>query len=490
MTGKGRRALQGSPEAQLPAVPAGGRWRRLLDSLRSRWARHLGLATVVVGGFVAVGHFLGGVIGWWHAYEFTVGKPPAVAPSPPPRSEAAALSLAVLPIENVSAGADGAWFADALTSDLTTELGRLSGTFVISRDTAFAYKGKPIDPRVVAGELGVRYLVRGTARRQGERIRLTLALVDADTGSERWAEARDLERATLTAALGESVDQLAHALNVQLYRSAGERAARLRASEVQAEDLAMHGWSVYFRGVSRDNLAEAGRLFDAAVARDDRSVRGWGGVAVVNGLQIANGWTADREAAMARLLLARQRLQEVDANDVHAYFAKHFVALLQSDYESVLALSTAAIERFPNQPQAHFARALAQLNLGRFEPAECIEPARRAIRLGPRDPALGLWNRHIGTCHFMRGEYADAATHARVAQQMNPNLPTPPLLLAASLALDGRRDEARAVVDDLLKRNPAARSSDIERFLRPNRNERVMEARRRWIETLQELGLP
>ncbi|HET9024597.1 MAG TPA: tetratricopeptide repeat protein, partial [Burkholderiaceae bacterium] len=158
--------------------------------------------------------------------------------------------------------------------------------------------------------------------------------------------------------------------------------------------------------------------------------------------------------------------------------------------ESVLALSKAAIERFPNQPQAHFARALAQMNLGSFELDECIEPARRAIRLGPRDPALALWNRHIGTCHFMRGEYAEAVTYARAAQQINPNLPTPPLLLAASLALGGRPDEARAVVDDLLQRNPAARASDVERFLRPNRNEHIMQARRRWIETLHELGLP
>jgi TolB-like protein len=487
MSGKRRRALQAAPEAELPAAPPGARWRRILISLRSRWARHLGVATVIVGGFVAVGHFLGGVIGWWHAYEFTVGKPSTPAPAPP---NAAALSLAVLPIENASGDPEGEWLADALTSDLTTELGRLSGTFVLSRDTAFAYKGKPIEPRALARELGVRHLVRGTARRQGDRVRLTLALVDGETGGERWAEAKDLDRATLATSLGHAVDQLAHALNVQLYRSAGERAARMQASEVQAEDLAMHGWSVYFRGVSRDGLAEAGRLFDAAVARDDRSVRGWGGVAVINGLQLANGWSPNREAAMGRVLLARQRLQELDPNDVHTYFAKHFVALLTSDYESVLALSTAAIERFPNQPQAHFARALAQLNLGRFELEECAEPARHAIRLGPRDPPVALWTRHVGTCHFMRGEYDEAVTHARLAQQLNPNLLTPPLLLAASLALAGRRDEARAVAEDLLKRNPAARAADVERLLRPNRNERVMQGRRRWIETLQELGLP
>jgi TolB-like protein len=489
MTGKQRHVQQATPDPPVPAARAGGRWRSLLDTLRTRWARHLGLATVAIGGFIAIGHFLGGVIGWWHAYEFTFGKPPAVAP-PPARDPASALSLAVLPIESVSGDADGEWLADALTSDLTTELGRLSGTFVISRDTTFAYKGKAIDPRVVAGELGVRYLVRGSARRQGDRVRLTLALVEGLTGSERWAETKDLDRATLSSSLGEAVDQLAHALNVQIYRAAGERAARMQESEIQAEDLAMHGWSVYFRGVSRENLAEAGRLFDASVGRDDRSIRGWGGVAVVNGLQIASGWIADRDAALGRLVQAQQRLQVLDANDVHTYYAKHFVALLNTDYEGVLALSASATERFPNQPQAHFARALAQINLGRFELEECIEPARRAIRLGPRDPALALWTRHIGTCHFMRGEYAEAVTHARAAQQINPNLATPSLLLAASLALDGRRDEARAVVDDLLRRNPAARASDVERLLRPNRNERVLQARRRWIETLQELGLP
>jgi TolB-like protein len=437
-----------------------------------------------------VGHFLGGVIGWWHAYEITFGRPQATA-LPTTAISATALSLVVLPIQNVSEDPDGEWLADALTSDLTTELGRLSGSLVISRDTAFAYRGMTVDPRSAARELGVRYVVHGTARQQGDRIRLTLALVDGESGVERWAEQKDLERSTLSSSLGDVVTQVGHILNVQLYRSAGERAARMKPSEMQAEDLAMQGWSTYFRGaVSRESLTDASRQFEASVARDGSCVRGWGGIAVVNGLLVANSWATDRSAAIKRLEQARQRLQDLDANDIHTYFANHFVALLNSDYESVFALGTAAAERFPSQPQAHFGRALAKMNLGSFDDEECVEPTKRAIRLGPRDPAVGLWNRQIGTCYFMRGQYPEAVTFARAAHQNNPNLATAPLLLAASLARSGQRDEALAVVAEILRRNPNARAADVEKLLRTSRNEHYLEGRNRWVETLRELGMP
>ena len=446
------------------------------------------MAAVIAGGFVAVGHVLGALIGWWHAYEFTFGKPdaPVTAASP---IAAAPLSLVILPIQNASGTTDDEWFTDALTGDLTTELGRLSGAFIISRDTALTYRSKTGDPRSVARELGVRYFVHGTARRQEDRVQLTLALIDGESGAERWAEQKEVDRPDLSSSLSAMVAQLAHGLGVQLYQSAGERAARLKPNELQAEDLAMQGWSVYFRGVSRQNVAEAGRLFEQAVSRDARSVRGWGGVAVVNGLLATNFWAPDRPAALARLEEASQRLQELDRNDVHAYFANFFVALVNSDYETLLVISTAAVERFPSQPQAHFGRALAALNLGQFG-NECVEPTRRAIQLGPRDPAVGLWHRQIGTCYFMRGEYAEATEYARRAQSLNPALATAPLLLAASLERAGQRETALAVVTDILKRNPEARAADVERLVRANRNERYREGVNRWTESLRALGLP
>jgi Flp pilus assembly protein TadD len=164
------------------------------------------------------------------------------------------------------------------------------------------------------------------------------------------------------------------------------------------------------------------------------------------------------------------------------------VALLKSDYEGLLAISTTMTERFPSHPQPHFGRALALMNLGRFD--ECVEPTQRAIKLGPRDPGLALWKRQIGMCYFMRGEYREAAAYAREAQQLGPHLQTAPLLLAAALARSNQEAEARAVVAELLKRNPAAKATDVEKILRANRNERYLEGRKRWIDTLHELGMP
>lgn len=406
-------------------------------------------------------------------------------PAPKPH-EAPALSIVVLPLS--TEGEADEWLSDGLSRDLTTELGQISGAFVISRDTAHTYKGKPVDPRQVARELGVRYVVGGAVRRDGDRVRLTLSMVDGGTGAQHWAQQFDVERPRLAVALDDIGKQVARSLSVQILRASGERASGLAPEQVLADDLAMQGWSVYFRGVSRENLAEANRLFEAAVDRDPNCIRGWGGVAVMNGLLAGNLWAPDHAAALARLDEAARQLHELDAHDAYTYYARHFVALLKSDYESVLAISTTMTERFPSHPQPHFGRALALMNLGRFE--ECVEPTQRAIRLSPRDPGLALWKRQIGMCYFMRGEYREAAEYAREAQQLGPHVRTAPLLLAAALARSGRGDEARAVATELTKRNPDARASDVERLLRVNRNERYLEGRKRWIDTLRELGMP
>jgi tetratricopeptide (TPR) repeat protein len=131
-------------------------------------------------------------------------------------------------------------------------------------------------------------------------------------------------------------------------------------------------------------------------------------------------------------------------------------------------------------------RGLALMNLGRLE--ECVEPAKRALRLGPRDTFAGLWNWQIGTCHFMRGEYREAVQFARAAQQAGPRLPLPPLLLAASLAREGNTEEARRVVADFLARNPDYKTSQIELLMR-SRHPRYVEGRERLIATLRELGM-
>ena len=194
--------------------------------------------------------------------------------------EVPSVSMVVLPLKAESGAADD-WFADAITADLTASMGRMSGSFVIGRNTAFTYKGKAVDPRDVARELGVRYVVVGSTRRDGNRVRLDLAMIDGESGSQQWGQQFDIERADLERSIDDIVGQLARSVFVQLFHSVGDRATRLKPAEVAADDLAMRGWSVYMRGLSPENLREALRLFEAAVAKDPGSARALAGVSVL-----------------------------------------------------------------------------------------------------------------------------------------------------------------------------------------------------------------
>jgi TolB-like protein len=413
-------------------------------------------------------------------YRFDADVRPAAAPALPP------LSLVLLPLELQDAADASAWFADALTADLTAELGRIASVFVISRDTAFTYKGKAADPRDVSRELGVRYVVRGAVRRSGERVRLALAMVDGESGAQLWAQSFDIERSRLGASLDDIAQQVARRLNVQMYRSAGTRAAALSPRQVQADDLAMQGWGVYFRGVSRENFQAALPLFEQAVAKDPGSILGWGGVAVINGIGAMMGWLPDRDAVASRVELAATRLDELDSEHLFALLAKEHVTNLRADYEASVMVAKMAIERYPNHAPSYSMVGIGMMHLGRLD--ECVELLQRAIRLSPRDPLLGTWNLYIGMCHFLRGEFREAAAIARLAGQLGPGLPQPPLLLAAALDRDGQADEARKIVAAYLQRHPDFRAADAANFMR-SEHPLCADGRARLIDSLRGLGM-
>lgn len=396
------------------------------------------------------------------------------------------LSIAVLPLAAEGSDADSSWFADALHGDLTAELGQLSGTSVTSRETAATFKGKPLDPRAVARELQVRYVVQGSVRREANRVGLRLTMIDGETGTQHWTERFEMDRAELGPSLIDIARRVARSLSVQMYRSTGERSARLAPEQARADDLAMEGFSIYFRGVTPENLKLAGERFDTALRLDPHSVRAWGGIQTINGVAGALAWIP-RDRAVSRLEDAARRLNELDQDHYFTHSARLFVAFLKGDWEAQLMLSATATERFASHPAPYNLRALAQAALGQFD--ECIDSARRAIRLGPRDSGVGISHFVIGTCHFMKAEYPQAATAARLAHQVNPALPSPPVLLAAALARSGEMVEARAVAADYLRRHPSYKAQDIGKFLR-GRDARYLEGRDRVIESLRQLGMP
>src|SRR6202030_29749 len=263
------------PEVSTPAQPGVSRRRN-----RSRLA-------VLLASFVAV--IWGGNAGWWawpKGYHTDVPIQTSAAPSAsrPPAAEAKSaprLSIVVLPFSNLSNDPDQEYFADGITDDLTSDLSRISGSFVIARTTAFTYKGKAIDVKQIGRDLGVRYVLEGSVRRTGEQVRVNAQLIDAESGAHLWADQFDTNRAKLAEAQSEITGRLAWTLNMQLLSYASHRIERENAADPDARDLVMRGWAWWYRPSSIANAQEALRAFERALELDPRSAEARIGIARV-----------------------------------------------------------------------------------------------------------------------------------------------------------------------------------------------------------------
>ena len=273
----------------------------LSPALRPRWGSGLVSAAVVLAVLFAGGAWL-----TWRSTSSTWRTPAELARTPLSR-EVPALSIIVLPLTLEGETTDFEWLADALHGDLVIAVAQLQNSFVIARDTASTYKGKAVDPRQVAREMGVRHVVQGSLRQEASKIRLNLMLTDGESGVRRWSEAFDTDRAQLAQAVSDFAVAIERTLVAELYRSTGERLATLSPTEVSADDLAMRAYGLWFRGVTRENLIEALGLLEQAVAKNPNSTRAWGGPAFIDFNGAVNGWLPDRVRYRASCGLRRAR---------------------------------------------------------------------------------------------------------------------------------------------------------------------------------------
>jgi len=395
-----------------------------------------------------------------------------------------ALSIAVLPFE-IEDGASGAgWLADALHGDLVTELARVHGVVVIARDTAAAYPGGAVDPRQVARELRVRHVVCGRLRHEGALLRLTLTLVDGDSGANSWAETFLVERARLPQALTDLALQITRVLQPELLRSTVERRAALSALAVSADDLAMRAFALWFRGLGGANVVEALQLLERAVALDPDSVRGWGGLNVMTLHGVYQGWLTDHPSRMRRIEVAAQQLERLEGDGFFTWQARVIRAYLLNDWPAMLRVSSAWCERY-RHPGAFVARGLALILNGL--PDESLAWLHDALRFSPRDSMRAEWQYRIALAHFMAGRYELACEWGHTAAISNPGLPWPPVHAAAMQRM-GRNEAARIALRECLARHPAFESADIVRRL-PGGDVRFLEGRGRLIDSLREMGL-
>lgn len=460
------------PDSAVPKPPATPRspstWRRA--------ALVLGLAALIA---------LGLAVAWlvWRPAETSWRTPADLARTPLPR-EVPPLSIIVLPLTIEGDATESQWLADALHGDLIIEVARQPHSLVISRDTAATYKGKAVDPRQVAREVGVRHVVSGSLRQEGPKIHLNLALIDGETGVQRWGQAFSTDRGRLGQTVGDFAVEIERTLAGELFRTTAERRALSSPAEVTAEDLAMQGYALWYRGVTRENVVGGRALFERALAMDPDSARAWAGIHFTGSNLLFNGWADDRQAVIRRSEEAAANLERLDRDGSYTYSAKTFQFFLKRDFPAALRLTTAWTERY--QLPLAFAAHGGALNFnGRFD--EAVLALERALRLGPRDPFRSEMQYRLALAHFGAGRYTLAGEWSQTAATTNSALPWPPIHAAALHRL-GKIEAAQQAFDEHMRRHPAFAASQIKPRL-PSDEPAFAEARERLVTSLRALGM-
>ncbi len=388
-----------------------------------------------------------------HVYSLDVGQPAHAKLTPAPASEKSApprLSIVVLPFANIGGGAEQEHFVDGVTESLTTDLSRLRGSIVIGRNTAFTYKGKPVDLKQIGRELNVRYVLEGSVQRGGNRMRVNVQLIDAVTGNHLWAERFDKPLADLFDMQDEIVARLAGALNAQLVAAEARRAEQ--APTPDSTDLYFQGLAWFNRGVNPDHVAKARGFFDRALSADPDNVDALVESARADAVAGANAFVTDAKAAFAAAeAKLTKALSSVPDHALGHLLLGHVEILTKRPAEGI-AECEHALELDRNLAFAHFDIRLAKVFMGRAE--ETDAHVVEALRLSPRDTLAYVWMSIAGMAKNQLGSWEQAVVWFRRSIEANRNCPTACFNLAAALAQLDRLDEARSVVKAGLALNP------------------------------------
>src|SRR5579872_689267 len=399
------------PAAIVAAEPAGAPARRL-PALDKRTRIGAALAALLVAGII---------VGWWawpHPHPAAQQAATAAA-IPASTTTAPRISIVVLPFENLSHDPDQEYFADAITEDLTTDLSRIAGSFVIARNTAFTYKGKSVDVRQVGRDLGVRYALEGSVRRSGEQVQVNVQLIDADSGAHVWADRFDTDRRNLAEAQSEITGRLARTLNLELVQAVGRQIEQERSINPDAQDLIMRGWALYQRTQAASSRTDAMRYFEQALELDPKSYEAKLGVAASLVVNLSGGYTDQPEADEGR---AEKLLGELLARDPNRSQLHQTIALLrrvQNRLPESRIEWERAIELDPNNSIAYGQLGVTLIYLGDPEKAIALEEKR--IRLNPEDPNIGLAYWSLGLAHLLLGHNEQAVDWLTQATTANPH---------------------------------------------------------------------
>jgi TolB-like protein len=346
------------------------------------------------------------------------------------------LSIVVLPFTDLSEDREQQYFADGITEDLTTDLSRLANMFVISCNTAFTYRNKLVDTRRIGRELGVRYVLEGSVRRSSSRVRITTQLIDAEKDAHLWAERFDCDTGDLFPLQTEITSRIANALGIELIAAEAARPT----DNPDALDFILRGRAAWLKPFSRDSHAERISMFEQALTLDPQSVEAQSLLAAALADRVLNGVSKSDAADIARAEELVAQALAASPRSPTAHMAKGHLLRVQGrskeaipEYEMVLAI---------NRNAAGVLDVLADCKLLTGSIEEVIPIEEQAIRLSPRDPAIGWWYLRIGQVHQLQSRNDEAIPWLERARSALPELPFAHLLLASAHGLKGDTERA------------------------------------------------
>lgn len=378
----------------------------------------------------------------------SVGAPQRSEASSPPLPDRP--SIAVLPFANMSGNPDQDHFADGISEDLIIGLARIRWLFVIARNSAFVYKHRAFDVPQVARALGVRYILEGSVRRVGKRLRITAQLVDAATGHHHWAERYDRKFGDLFAVQDEITSSVAAAIEPRLLAAEGLRALSRSSADLGAWELVARAQTHFWRLTRVDYEAAVGPLEQAVRSYPDYApARGLLGFCLVFAAHM--GWVERDRGILPGCQHARRAIALDDCNP-WGHIALGYWAMMERRTEESIAAFQRAVDLNPNSAAAHshLSRGLAFAGRDR----EAIKHGEEAIRLSPLDPEMALFLGAIAVAHYSAGRFAEAVRYTSDALRLRPGFHGAQRLHCASLAQAGSIDEARSLLAAVRREQP------------------------------------
>lgn len=359
-------------------------------------------------------------------------------------------AIAVLPFDNMSGEREQEYFSDGISEDIITALSKLRWFFVIARNSSFTYKGKPVHMRQVATELGVRYVLEGSVRRSGDRVRITAQLNDTSSGSHIWAEHYDRELTDIFAVQDEITDAIVAAIEPQIYAAENFRSRRKPPNNIDAWDLVMRALSHHWRVTRTDSLT-AQELLQRAITIDPDYGQALALFATNHMFGVHLGWTDLATAAPAAEAAAMAAIA-ADSEDAWAHTALGSVYFSTRRLDHSLAEFELALQLNPNFSLAQGYYALALSYTGRW--TDAYAATQRAIRQSPRDPSSAIYYGVAAYAQFVGRNYDEAITLAREATRQRGDLTGAYRVLTVAAGMSGQIELARSSLQELRRTQP------------------------------------